>query len=182
MKTEKPNKAKTAKANISPAPVKRSAPATKSAPTPILAKASTAVPKEKTPAPAPTKATSTIPVPAAPVVPTAVKTSAPAAPAVPTGKRGTKANVIPPAPTPVPAPAPAPAAKAAPTKTPMPPREITTDLIAVRAYILWEKQGCPQGNELANWLQAESQLKQEIRTFSALTPEKGGARRTPTEG
>ena len=146
MKTEKPNKAKAAKASISPAPLKRNAPAAKAAPTPPKAK-------------------STRLAPAAPI---SAKTSAPAAaPTVPNGKRSPKATVVPPAPTPVPAPAPAPAAKAAPGKTPTPAREITADLIAVRAYILWEKQGRPQGTELANWLQAESQLKQEIRTFSA---------------
>jgi hypothetical protein len=42
--------------------------------------------------------------------------------------------------------------------------EITTELIAARAYILWEKQGKPHGHDLANWLLAESQLKQEILT------------------
>jgi hypothetical protein len=47
-------------------------------------------------------------------------------------------------------------------------REITTDLIAVRAYIIWEKQGRPQGNDLANWLLAESQLRDEIQqSFTA---------------
>lgn len=47
-----------------------------------------------------------------------------------------------------------------------PRRELTTDLIATRAYILWEQQGKPQGRELANWLLAESQLKQEIQSFT----------------
>ena len=42
--------------------------------------------------------------------------------------------------------------------------EITNDLIAARAYILWEKQGRPHGHDVANWLLAESQLKQEIQT------------------
>lgn len=41
--------------------------------------------------------------------------------------------------------------------------EITNDLIAARAYAIWEQQGHPQGNELANWLLAESQLKQETQ-------------------
>jgi hypothetical protein len=40
-------------------------------------------------------------------------------------------------------------------------REITPDLIAERAYIIWEQQGRPQGHDVANWLLAESQLKQE---------------------
>lgn len=46
-------------------------------------------------------------------------------------------------------------------------REITTDLIAQRAYIIWEQQGRPSGNDLANWLLAESQLKEEIQSFTA---------------
>ena len=46
-------------------------------------------------------------------------------------------------------------------------REITSDLIALRAYNLWEQQGRPQGREMANWLLAESQLKQEVQSFTA---------------
>ena len=46
-------------------------------------------------------------------------------------------------------------------------REINSDLIAARAYTIWEQQGRPQGNDLQNWLQAESQLKQEIQSFTA---------------
>ena len=42
--------------------------------------------------------------------------------------------------------------------------EITNESIAARAYILWEKQGRPHGHDVANWLLAESQLKQEIMT------------------
>ena len=45
-------------------------------------------------------------------------------------------------------------------------REITGDLIATRAYIIWEQQGRPQGRDVANWLLAESQLKQE-QSFTA---------------
>jgi hypothetical protein len=56
----------------------------------------------------------------------------------------------------------------APTTTEAAPRrQITSDLIAARAYIIWEKQGRPQGSDLANWLLAESQLKQEIQSFTA---------------
>jgi|HubBroStandDraft_5_1064220.scaffolds.fasta_scaffold406412_1 hypothetical protein len=45
-----------------------------------------------------------------------------------------------------------------------PQLEITNESIAARAYILWEKQGRPHGHDVANWLLAESQLKQEIQT------------------
>jgi hypothetical protein len=64
------------------------------------------------------------------------------------------------------------AAVQAPTAPVSPPRtttrrEITTDLIAARAYIIWEKQGRPQGHDLANWLLAERQLKEEIQSLTA---------------
>ena len=59
-------------------------------------------------------------------------------------------------------------APAAPTTRAVAPRrEIATDLIAARAYTLWEQQGRPQGKDLQNWLQAESQLKQEVQSFTA---------------
>ena len=62
--------------------------------------------------------------------------------------------------------------KVAAAKTPAAPtaasrREITSELIATRAYILWEQQGRPQGNDVQNWLLAESQLQQEIQSFTA---------------
>lgn len=60
------------------------------------------------------------------------------------------------------APAPKPAATAA-----IPTRQITPDLIAARAYTIWESQGRPDGRDLANWLTAESQLKEEIQSFDA---------------
>ncbi|HUC86610.1 MAG TPA: DUF2934 domain-containing protein [Candidatus Acidoferrales bacterium] len=53
------------------------------------------------------------------------------------------------------------------TKQTAPRREITTDLIATRAYIIWEQQGRPHGRDVANWLLAESQLKQETQSFTA---------------
>ena len=57
-------------------------------------------------------------------------------------------------------------AAAAPTAI-TPRREITKDLIATRAYVIWEQQGRPQGHDVANWLLAESQLQQEIQSFTA---------------
>jgi hypothetical protein len=49
---------------------------------------------------------------------------------------------------------------------PAPRREITTELIAARAYILWEQQGRPHGCDLANWLLAERQLKGETHSLT----------------
>ena len=40
--------------------------------------------------------------------------------------------------------------------------EPTHDEIALRAYSLWENQGHAQNQELANWLQAEVQLRQTL--------------------
>jgi len=40
--------------------------------------------------------------------------------------------------------------------------EPTRNEISLRAYSLWEKQGHAQNQELANWLQAEVQLRQSI--------------------
>ena len=50
------------------------------------------------------------------------------------------------------------------TTQPMPAtsRDITAEQIAQRAYLLWEQQGRPHGRDVANWLLAESQLKQEV--------------------
>ena len=104
--------------------------------------------------------------------PTGAKVTATAAPAAPV----TKAPATPVVKTtaaPQPTPAitsrvenrPMVAPKAAPQATLR--REITSDLIAVRAYTIWEQQGRPQGRERDNWLLAESQLKQEIQSFTA---------------
>ena len=42
------------------------------------------------------------------------------------------------------------------------PKEPTRDEIALRAYSLWEEQGHSQNQEVANWLQAEVQLRQTL--------------------
>ncbi|MFO1452544.1 MAG: DUF2934 domain-containing protein [Opitutaceae bacterium] len=35
----------------------------------------------------------------------------------------------------------------------------TTDLVARRAYELWEQEGCTHGNDLRHWFEAERQLR-----------------------
>ena len=37
-------------------------------------------------------------------------------------------------------------------------KEPTGDEIALCAYLIWEKEGCPEGREKEHWLQAETQL------------------------
>jgi len=39
------------------------------------------------------------------------------------------------------------------------PERITDDMIADRAYEIWEQAGKPEGVELINWRQAEQELK-----------------------
>lgn len=39
----------------------------------------------------------------------------------------------------------------------------TSEDIAVRAYDLWERNGRPEGTADSDWLQAETELKAEIR-------------------
>ncbi|HWB07641.1 MAG TPA: DUF2934 domain-containing protein [Pirellulales bacterium] len=35
----------------------------------------------------------------------------------------------------------------------------THDMIARRAYEIWERHGCPRGTEFQDWLAAESELR-----------------------
>ena len=35
-------------------------------------------------------------------------------------------------------------------------------LIAARAYEIWQDRGCPNGEDLTHWLQAEAELKDGI--------------------
>jgi hypothetical protein len=52
-------------------------------------------------------------------------------------------------------------------KATAPKREITTEVIAARAYTLWEQAGRPHGRDREYWLQAEAQLKQGAQSFTA---------------
>ena len=85
--------------------------------------------------------------------PAAVTTPAAKAPAAPVPARVTAGTT--------------PAPKAPATTAPAPRREVTSEIIAARAYTIWEQKGRPQGNDLENWLLAESQLKREIQSFTA---------------
>ena len=37
----------------------------------------------------------------------------------------------------------------------------TREQIAIRARVIWEKRGCPRGQDEQIWLEAEKQLKEE---------------------
>ena len=43
-------------------------------------------------------------------------------------------------------------------RTRPPPAPATPEVIAVCAYIVWEKEGRPHGRDCEHWLQAEAQL------------------------
>jgi Protein of unknown function (DUF2934) len=44
------------------------------------------------------------------------------------------------------------------------------DMIAQRAYSLWQLHGCPVGTALKDWLQAEAEVKGEIQRAKRLQP------------
>ena len=40
--------------------------------------------------------------------------------------------------------------------------EPTFETIAVRAFLIWETEGRPEGRDAENWLQAEAQLRETL--------------------
>ena len=45
------------------------------------------------------------------------------------------------------------------TRSPATPGNPSYEQIAERAYYIWESRGCPWGQSLEDWLEAEKQLK-----------------------
>lgn len=43
-----------------------------------------------------------------------------------------------------------------------PPIKLAHDKIAMRAYEKWIKRGRPEGTEMQDWIEAESELKSEM--------------------
>jgi hypothetical protein len=43
----------------------------------------------------------------------------------------------------------------------------TQDQIALRAHQLWVEEGCPQGHDVENWLEAERQLSEDFANPSS---------------
>jgi len=39
--------------------------------------------------------------------------------------------------------------------------------VRVRSYFLWQRAGCPQGNDITFWLRAEAELVAEARSSEA---------------
>ncbi len=37
------------------------------------------------------------------------------------------------------------------------------DAIRLRSYLIWQKDGCPVGQEVSHWLQAKAELEAELR-------------------
>jgi len=48
---------------------------------------------------------------------------------------------------------------ARPIPTASPSSEPTREDIETIAYLVWEQEGCPDGNHETHWLQAEAQLR-----------------------
>ena len=49
----------------------------------------------------------------------------------------------------------------APTSVPWHPFDALRQATRERAYFIWEREGRPPGRDIANWLQAEAEIKQE---------------------
>jgi Protein of unknown function (DUF2934) len=47
---------------------------------------------------------------------------------------------------------------------------MTSEAISARAYDLWEKEGRPDGQDLAHWLEAERMMTQQQATPAATAP------------
>ena len=40
---------------------------------------------------------------------------------------------------------------------------VPEDLIRLRSYQIWQEEGCPNGRDLAHWLQAKAELEAQWR-------------------
>ena len=52
-------------------------------------------------------------------------------------------------------------------------------LIAARAYEIWQDRGCPSGDDLAHWLQAEAELRGTDQHADAADAQEEGSPPTP---
>lgn len=68
----------------------------------------------------------------------------------------------------------------------MPNQNPTHEEIAARAHDIWERAGCPEGQETEHWLQAERELSQnrpmEIQTQRGSGDERGSSPRKRSSG
>jgi hypothetical protein len=46
------------------------------------------------------------------------------------------------------------------------PMKVPHEKIAMRAYEKWCKRGCPPGTDVQDWLEAEAELRMEMRSPS----------------
>lgn len=60
-------------------------------------------------------------------------------------------------------------AKVSSSTTNAPADHIPHEKIAMRAYEKWLKRGCPQGCDKQDWMEAESELREEKRRGMAST-------------
>ncbi len=47
--------------------------------------------------------------------------------------------------------------------------------VRLRAYLIWERNGCPTGRDLDYWLRAERELRSEVRHPKPCADRKAGA-------
>lgn len=56
------------------------------------------------------------------------------------------------------------ATKSSTTKQQSESAQVSCEEIAMRAYEIWQAEGCPEGRDQANWIQAELELKAKYAT------------------
>jgi hypothetical protein len=42
---------------------------------------------------------------------------------------------------------------------------ISEEEIRLRSYLIWQREGCPEGHSLDHWLRAKAELNEEVHTL-----------------
>lgn len=49
------------------------------------------------------------------------------------------------------------------------PSEISEEHIRLRSYLIWQHEGCPEGNDLDHWMRAQEEIESELRCALAFS-------------
>ena len=56
---------------------------------------------------------------------------------------------------------------------------IASNSIALRAYTLWQEEGCPEGEAMRHWLQAEGETRDAVPQDIPMEPAPSAEKRAP---
>ncbi len=51
--------------------------------------------------------------------------------------------------------------------------DLPEDFIRLRSYLIWQREGCPQGKALDHWLRAKAELEAELHATTTLNTQLG---------